>query len=146
MFYRDIFEVYQQIYPFYGPTLEQTTGKAVQLSATQHPLEVPGMKAVQDISNSATRPVQVPGTSDVATHPLQAPSAGTATQPLQAPGVGPEVLPTGNDPAQLDQSLLGGRAVEIEGESESEPELDRKQASPASVNVQGALPEDATES
>ena len=64
------------------------------------------------------------------TEPLQAPGAGTATQPLQAPGTGPEVLPTGNDPAQLDQSLAGGRAVEIEGESESEPELNRKQASP----------------
>ena len=79
------------------------------------------------------------------TEPLQAPGAGTATQPLQAPGTGPEVLPTGNDPAQLDQSLADGRAVEIEGESESEPELDRKQASPARVNVQGELPENATD-
>ena len=79
------------------------------------------------------------------TEPLQAPGAGTATQPLQAPGTGPEVLPTGNDPAQLDQSLAGGRAVEIEGESESEPELDRKQAAPARVNVQGELPENATD-
>ena len=79
------------------------------------------------------------------TEPLQAPGAETATQPLQAPGTGPEVLPTGNDPAQLDQSLAGGRAVEIEGESESEPELDRKQASPARVNVQGELPENATD-
>ena len=88
------------------------------------------MKAVQDFSKSATRPVQGPGSSDVATHPLQvpgaetgtqplqAPGAGTATKPLQAPGAGPEVLPTGNDPAQLDRSLPGGRAVEIEGESE----------------------------
>ena len=58
-----------------GPTLVQTTGKAVQLSATQPPLEVPGMKAVQDVSKCATRPVQGPGTSDVAIHPLQAPGA-----------------------------------------------------------------------
>ena len=72
---------------------------------------------MQDVSKSATCPVQGPGTSDVATQPLQAPSAetatqplqapgaGTASQPLQAPGAGPEVLPTGYDPAQLDQSL-----------------------------------------
>ena len=80
-----------------GPSLVQTTGKAVQLSATQPPLEVPCTKAVQDVSKSATRPVQGPGTSDIATQPLQAPGAGTASQPLQAPGAGPEVLPTGND-------------------------------------------------
>ena len=55
------------------------------------------------------------------------------------------VLPTGNDPTQLDQSLPGGRTVEIAGESESEPELDREPASPASVNVQGELPEDSTD-
>ena len=160
-----------------GPSLVQTTGIVVQLSATQPPLEVPGMKAVQDVSKSATRPVQGPGTSDVATQPLQAPGAGTATQPLQAPGAGtatqplqapgagtatqplqapgagtatqplqapgagPEVLPTSNDPAQL---LSGGRTVEIAGESESEPELDREPASPTSANAQGELPEDFT--
>ena len=128
-----------------SPSLVQTTGKAVQLSATQPPLEVPGTKAVQDVSKSATRPVQDSGTSDVATQPLQAPGAETATQPLQAPGAGPEVLPIGNDPAQLDQSLSGGRTVEIAGESESEPELDREPASAASVNVQGDLPEDSTD-
>ena len=70
-----------------GPSLVQTTGKAVQLSATQPPLEVPGKKAVQDVSKSATHPVQGPGTSD-ATQPLQAPGAETATQPLQAPSAG----------------------------------------------------------
>ena len=89
-----------------GPSLAQTTGEAAHLSATQPPLEGPGTKDVQDLSKSATRPVQGPGTSDVATQPLQAPGAGTATQPLQAPGAGPEVLPTGNDAAQLDQSLV----------------------------------------
>ena len=56
-----------------GPSLVPTTGIAVQLSATQPPLEVAGMKAVQDVSKSATRPVQGPGNSDVATQPLQAP-------------------------------------------------------------------------
>ena len=65
-----------------GPSLVQTTGIAVQFSATQPPLEVSGTKAVQDVSKSATRPVQGPGTSDVATQPLQAPGAETATQPL----------------------------------------------------------------
>ena len=131
-----------------GPSLVQTTGEAAQLSATQPPLGVPGTNAVQDVSESATRPVQGPGTSDVATQPsgaeiatqpLQAPGAGTATQPLQAPGAGPEVLPTGNDPAQLDQSLSNGRTVEIAGESESEAELDREPASPASATAQGEL-------
>ena len=89
----------------------QTTGEAAQLSATQPPLEAPGMKAVQVVSESATRLVQGPGTSDVATQPLQAPGAeiatqplqapgaGTATQPPQAPGAGPDLLPTGNDAA-----------------------------------------------
>ena len=140
-----------------GPSLVQTTSTAVQLSATQPLLGIPGTNAVRDVSKSATRPVQVPGTSDVATQPLQAPGAetgtqplwapgaGTATQPLQAPGAGPEVLPTSNDPAQLDQSLSGGRSAEIAGESESEPELDREPTSPASVNAQGELPEDSTD-
>ena len=140
-----------------GPSLVQTTGIAVQLSATQPPLGFPGMNAVQDVSKSATRPVQGPGTSNVATQPLQAPGAetatqplhapgaGTATQPLQAPGAGLEVLPTSNDPAQLDQSLSGGRTAEISGESESEPELHRELASPASANAQGELPEDSTD-
>ena len=140
-----------------GPNLVQTTSIAVQLSATQPPLGVPGTNAVQDVSKSATHPVQGPGTSDVATQPLQAPGAktatqplqapgaGTATQPLQAPGTGPEVLPTSIDPAQLDQSLSGGRTAEIAGESESESELDREPASPASANTQGELPEDSTD-
>ena len=112
---------------------------------------------MQDVSKSATHPVQGPGTSNVATQPLQAPGAetatqslqtpgaGTATQPLQAPSAGPEVLPTGNDPAQLDQSLSGGRTVEISGESESEPQLDSEPASSASANAQGELPEDSTD-
>ena len=112
-----------------GPSLVQTTGEAAQLSATQPPLGVPGTNAVQDVCKSATRPVQGPGTSDVATQPLQAPSAeiatqplqaagaGTVTQPLQAPGAGPEVLPTGNDTTQLDQSLSGVQTDEIAGES-----------------------------
>ena len=100
-----------------GPSLVQTTGEAAQLSATQPPLRVPGTNAVQDVCKSAIHPVQGPGTSDVATQPLQAPGAeiatqplqapgaGTATQPPQAPGEGPEVLPTGCDATQLDQSL-----------------------------------------
>ena len=64
---------------------------------------------MQDVSKSATHPIQGPGTSDVATQPLQAPGAGTTTQPSQAPSAGPEVLPTGYDAMQLDQSLPGVR-------------------------------------
>ena len=104
-----------------GPSLVQTTGEAAQLSTTQPPLGVPGTNAVQDVCKSATRPDQGPGTSDIATQasqapgavlatqPLQAPGAGIATQPPQAPSAGPEVLPTGNDTTQLDQSLPGVR-------------------------------------
>ena len=62
-----------------GSGLAQTASDSTQLTATQSPLGVPGTSAVRDVS--ATRPVQDPGTSDV------------ATQPLQAPGAGPEVLP-----------------------------------------------------
>ena len=58
-----------------GPSLVQTTGEAAQLSATQPPLGIPSTNAVQDVCKSATRPVQGPGTSDVSTQPLQAPSA-----------------------------------------------------------------------
>ena len=112
---------------------------------------------MQDICKSATRPVQGPGTSDVAsqplqapgaviaTQPLQAPRAGTATQPPQAPGAGPEVLPTGYDTTQLDQSLPGVRTDEIAGESDSEEEMEREPASPASANARGELPEDAAD-
>ena len=71
-----------------GSSLVQTTSEAVQSTATQPPLGVPGTNAVRDVSKSATRPVQGPGTSDVATQPLQAPGADIATQPLQAPGAG----------------------------------------------------------
>ena len=113
--------------------------------ATQPPLGVPGTNAVGDVSGSATRPVQGPGTSDVATQALQAPGTRTATQPPQAPGAGPEVLATGNDSTQLNQSLTGVRPDEFAGESDSAAEVDGKPASPASVQVQGELPEDSTD-
>ena len=86
-----------------GSGLAQTASDSSQLTATQPPLEVPGTSAVRDGNGSATCPVQGPGTSDVATQPLQAPGAalstqrlqapgvGTASQPPQAPGAGPEV-------------------------------------------------------
>ena len=94
---------------------------------------------------SATRPVQGPGTSDVATQPLQAPGAGAATQPPPAPGAGPEVLPTGIESTQLNQPLPGVRPDEFADESDSEAEVGGEPASPASVHVQGDLPEDATD-
>ena len=40
-----------------GSGLVQTTGEAAQLTATQPLLEVPGTKAVKDVSGSTTRPV-----------------------------------------------------------------------------------------
>ena len=140
-----------------GSSLVQTTGEAAQSTATQSLLGVPGTNAVRDVSKSATRPVQGPGTSDVATQPFQAPGAevatqpsqasgaGTATQPTQAPGAGPEVLPTGIDSTQLNQLLPGVRPDEFAGESESEAEMDGEPASPTSGNVQGELPEDSTD-
>ena len=78
-------------------------------------------------------PVQGPGTSDV------------ATQPLQAPGAGPEVLPTGIESTQLNKPLAGVRPDEFAGESDSEAEMDGEPASPASVHVQGDVPEDTTD-
>ena len=104
-------------HPFFEPGASISV--SLQLTATQGPLGVPGTSAVRDENGSATRPVQCLGTSDVAkqplqapgaelaTQPLQAPGAGTATQLTQAPGAGPEVLPTGNESTQLNQSLPG---------------------------------------
>ena len=71
---------------------EGTSDVATQLTATQPPLGVPGTEAGRDGVESATHPVQGPGTSTVlATQPLLVPGAGTATQPTQAPGAGPEI-------------------------------------------------------
>ena len=140
-----------------GSGLAQTASESTQLMATQPPLGVPDMSAVRDENGSATRPVQGPGTSDVATQPLgapsaelatqplQAPGAGTATQPPQAPGAGPEVLPTGFESTQLNKSLPGVRPDEFAGESDSEAEVDGEPASPASVHIQGDVPEDTTD-
>ena len=128
-----------------GSGLAQTTSVSSQLTATQPPLGVPDTSAVRDENGSATRPVQGPGTSDVATQPVQAPGAGTATQPPQAPGAGAEVLPTGIESTQLNKPLPGVRPDEFAGESDSEAEVDGEPASPASVHVQGDVPEDATD-
>ena len=141
-----------------GSGLAQTANVPTsQLTATQPPLGVPGTSAVRDENGSATRPVQGPGTSDVVTQPLQAPGAELATQPLQAPGAGtatqspqtpgagPEVLPTGIESTQLNEPLSGVWPNEFAGESDSEAEVDGEPASPASVHVQGDLPEDATD-
>ena len=53
--------------------LAQTASESSQLTATQPPLGVPATSAVRDGNGSATHPVQGPGTSDVATQPLQLP-------------------------------------------------------------------------
>ena len=87
-------------HPFFDPGAstsvmfsEGTGDVATQLTATQPPLGVPGTQGVKEVNESATHPVQGPGTSEtVATQPLLVPGAGTATQPTQAPGAGPEVL------------------------------------------------------
>ena len=80
----------------------------------------------------------------MATQPLQAPGAGTATQPPQAPGAGPEVLPTGIESTQLNKPLPSVRPDEFAGESDSGAEVDGEPALPASVHVQGDLPEELT--
>ena len=59
-------------HPFFDPgastsvmvTDSTGSGEATQLTATQPPLGVPSTNAVRDVSESATRPVQGPGTSD----------------------------------------------------------------------------------
>ena len=75
-------------HPFFDPgastsvmSSEGTGDVATQLTATQPPLGVPGTEAGRDGVESATHPVQCPGTSAVlATQPLLVPGAGTATQ------------------------------------------------------------------
>ena len=54
-------------HPFFEPGA--STSVSSQLTATQPPLGVPGTSAVRDENGSATRPVQGPSTSDVATQP-----------------------------------------------------------------------------
>ena len=116
--------------------------ESTQLTATQPPLGVTGTQAVRDENESATRPVQCPGTSEVlATQPLLVPGAGTATQPSQAPGAGPEVLPSGCETTLSDQSPSGGRNTEV---ARNLKELDGEPASPASIHDQSDLPETTT--
>ena len=104
---------------------EGTGDVATQLTATQPPLGVPGTEAGRDGVESATHPVQGPGTSEVlATQPLLVPSAWTATHPAQAPGAGPEVLPAGAETTLHNQSPPIGQNSEVARESDSEAELD----------------------
>ena len=125
---------------------EGTGDVATQLTATQPPLGVPGTQAVKEVPESATHPVQGPGTSEtVATQPLLVPGAGTATQPPQAPGAGPEVLPSGYETTLSNQSPPIGQNSEVARESDSEAELDAEPASPASVHYQGDVPETNTD-
>ena len=121
-----------------GSGLAQTASESTQVTATLPPLGVPSTSGVRDVSGSATRPVQGPGTSDVATQPLKAPGAELATQPLQAPVAGTATQP----PQRL---LPGVRPDEFAGESDSEAEVGGEPASPAIVHVQGDLLEDATD-
>ena len=141
-------------HPFFDPGTSTSVmsaegtgvGETTQMTATQPPLGVPGTQAVRDVNESATRPVQGPGTSEVlATQPLLVPGAGTATQPSQAPGAGPEDLPSGCEAMLSDQSPSGGRNTEVARESESEAELGGEPASPASIHDQSDLQETTTD-
>ena len=140
-------------HPFFDPGAstsvmfsEGTSDVATQLTATQPPLGVPGTQAVKEGNESATHPVQGPGTSEtVATQPLLVPGAGTATQPPQAPGAGPEVLPSGYETTLSNQSPPIGQNSEVARESDSEAEVDPEPASPASVHYQGDVPETNTD-
>ena len=76
-----------------GSSLVQTTGEAAQSTATQPPLGVPGTNAVRDVSKSATRPVQGPGTSDVASSSVM--STGLVTE-----GTGSSLVQTTSEAAQ----------------------------------------------
>ena len=110
-------------HPFFDPgastsvmSSEGTGDVATQLTATQPPLGVPGTEAGRDGVESATHPVQGPGTSEVlATQPLLVPGAGTATQPAQAPGAGPEVLPAGAETTLHNQLPPIGQNSEVLG-------------------------------
>ena len=140
-------------HPFFDPgastsvlSSEDTGDVATQLTATQPPLGVPGTEAERDGVESATHPVQGPGTSTVlATQPLLVPGAGTATQPSQAPGAGPEILPAGVETALHNQSPPIGQESDIARQSDSEAELDGEPSSPASIHCQGDLPDTATD-
>ena len=140
-------------HPFFDPgastsvmSSEGTGDVATQLTATQPPLGVPGTEAGRDGVESATHPVQGPGTSTVlATQPLLVPGAGTATQPTQAPGAGPEILPAGVETTLHNQSPPIGQNSDVARESDSEAELDGEPSSPASIHCQGDLPDTATD-
>ena len=140
-------------HPFFDPgtstsvmSSDGTGDVATQLTATQPPMGVPGTQAVRDGDQSATHPVQGPGTSEVlATQPLLVPGAGTATQPSQAPGAGPEVLPSGAEATLHNQSPPIGHSTEVAKESDSEEELDGEPASLASLHYQDDLPEPTTD-
>ena len=140
-------------HPFFDPgastsvmSSEGTGDVAMQLTATQPPLGVPGTEAGRDGVESATHPVQGPGASTVlATQPLLVPGAETATQPTQAPGAGPEILPAGVETTLHNQLPPIGQDSDIARQSDSEAELDGEPSSPASIHCQGDLPDTATD-
>ena len=128
-------------HPFFDPgastsvmSSEGTGNVATQLTATQPPLGVPGTEAERDGVESATHPVQGPGTSTV-----------LATQPLLVPGAGPEILPAGVETTLHNQSPLIGQESDVARQSDSEAELDGEPSSPASIHCQGDLPDTATD-
>ena len=80
--------------------VELVVKPASDVTTSQKPFFVPGA-TTSNLARETTGPCLDQATGEAvdemqtATHPLEAPSAGTATQPLQAPGSVPDVQPTG---------------------------------------------------
>ena len=64
-----------------------------------------------------------------------------ATQPVEAPGAGPEVLLTGSDTVQLDQSLTGGNLPDVTSGSQSEEDMQSEPGSPTVGNFWDGSPD-----
>ena len=79
----------------------------------------------------------------IATLPVEAPSAGTATQPVQALGAGPDVLlsSTGDAALSVDQTLTSGRVVQSTSGSESEDDQHSEAGSLLEGNFQDGSPD-----
>ena len=94
---------------FFNPgagTSQTSTGGVSDVSLTgASPVQAIGEVAA---NMTATQPVEAPGTrrGDVISQ--------TATQPVEASGAGPEVWRTGSTAVHLDQSLTGGKTADHE--------------------------------
>ena len=98
------------------------------------------------LGETATCPVEAPGTRKLATQPVQSPGARMATQPVEAPGARSDVhsqpTSTGSvDVSAVDRSLTSKRTVAATNTavSDSDDELNSELVSPATVSDQGNL-------